>query len=127
MLWVVSSIVSKSRMTAVVLNCPDYMAIWLGITRVGGIVALLNTNLVGPHLTHAINLVNPKHIIVGAEIADDQTNNIAGIETLIEGPPSISIAPLGQPAIRKGFSLADQGEPLAKLDRKVIDQGRQRD
>src|SRR5215468_5009955 len=23
-------------------NCPDYMAIWLGITRVGGVVALIN-------------------------------------------------------------------------------------
>ena len=28
-------------------NCPEYIAIWLGITRVGGIVSLLNINLVG--------------------------------------------------------------------------------
>ncbi len=27
------------------LNCPDYLAIWLGLTRVGVRVALLNTNL----------------------------------------------------------------------------------
>ena len=26
-------------------NCPDYMAIWLGLTRAGVVVALLNTNL----------------------------------------------------------------------------------
>src|SRR5450755_3963348 len=25
-------------------NCPDYMTIWLGITRTGGIVSLINTN-----------------------------------------------------------------------------------
>src|SRR5690348_1569056 len=36
-------------------NCPEYMAIWLGITRVGGVVALLNTNLAGPSLAHCVN------------------------------------------------------------------------
>src|SRR5208337_2855460 len=51
-------------------NCPDYVAIWLGITRIGAIVALLNTNLVGDSLAHGINIVAPKHIIVGAALAD---------------------------------------------------------
>jgi fatty-acyl-CoA synthase len=50
-------------------NCPEYMAIWLGITRIGGIVALVNTNLSGDPLEHAINSVAPKHVIVGAELA----------------------------------------------------------
>src|SRR5271156_2684579 len=51
-------------------NCPEYFAIWLGITRVGGIVALLNTNLVGDALAYAVNLVAPKHIIVGAALVE---------------------------------------------------------
>lgn len=51
-------------------NRPDYMAIWLGITRVGGVVALLNTNLTGPALAHCINIVAPKHIIVATELID---------------------------------------------------------
>jgi fatty-acyl-CoA synthase len=51
-------------------NCPEYMAIWLGITRVGGIVSLLNTNLTGDSLAHSINLVAPKHVIVGADLVD---------------------------------------------------------
>jgi fatty-acyl-CoA synthase len=49
-------------------NCPEYMAVWLGITRVGGVVALVNTNLVGAALEHSINIVAPKHIIVGADL-----------------------------------------------------------
>lgn len=49
-------------------NRPDYMAIWLGITRVGSTVALLNTNLVGASLAHAIDLVSPRHAIVAAEL-----------------------------------------------------------
>jgi fatty-acyl-CoA synthase len=50
----------------VMANCPDYMAIWLGITRIGGVVALVNPNLVGASLEHAIKLAAPRHIIVGA-------------------------------------------------------------
>ena len=51
-------------------NCPEYMAIWLGITRIGGIVSLVNTNLTGDSLAHSINIVAPRHVIVGAELAD---------------------------------------------------------
>jgi fatty-acyl-CoA synthase len=46
------------------------MAIWLGVTRIGGIVALINTNLVGNQLLHAINLVAPRHVIAGGEFVD---------------------------------------------------------
>src|SRR4029077_12576979 len=35
-------------------NRPEFMALWLGITRVGGVVALLNTNLTGAPLVHCI-------------------------------------------------------------------------
>jgi fatty-acyl-CoA synthase len=52
------------------LNCPDYMAIWLGVTRIGGIVALVNTNLVGEQLAHSLKIAAPKHIIVGNELVD---------------------------------------------------------
>jgi fatty-acyl-CoA synthase len=50
-------------------NRPEYMAIWLGITRAGGAVALLNTNLAGASLAHCIDIVAPKHIIVAAGLA----------------------------------------------------------
>jgi fatty-acyl-CoA synthase len=52
------------------LNCPDYMAIWLGVARIGGIVALVNTNLVGEQLAHSLKIAEPKHIIVGDELVD---------------------------------------------------------
>ncbi|MBV8454047.1 MAG: long-chain-acyl-CoA synthetase, partial [Deltaproteobacteria bacterium] len=50
-------------------NSPEYFAIWLGITKVGGIVSLLNTHIVGDSLAYCINIVAPKHIIAGAEFA----------------------------------------------------------
>ena len=48
-------------------NRPEFLAIWLGITRAGGVVALINTNLTGQSLCHCINIVAPKHVIVAAE------------------------------------------------------------
>jgi fatty-acyl-CoA synthase len=45
------------------------MAIWLGITRIGAVVSLVNTNLSGSSLAYALTLVAPKHVIVGAELA----------------------------------------------------------
>jgi fatty-acyl-CoA synthase len=51
-------------------NCPEYLAIWLGITRIGGVVSLLNTNLVGDSLLHSINAVAAKHVIFSVEFTD---------------------------------------------------------
>jgi fatty-acyl-CoA synthase len=51
-------------------NRPEYMAIWLGITRAGGAVALINTNLVGASLAHCIDVVDPKHVIVAPDLVE---------------------------------------------------------
>ena len=61
-------------------NCPEYLAIWLGITRIGGVVSLLNTNLVGPSLAHCITITSPRYIIVAAELLDALCNALAGSE-----------------------------------------------
>ncbi len=45
-------------------NCPDYVAIWLGLTRAGCVVALINTNLVGDALLHSIGVAQSTRIIV---------------------------------------------------------------
>jgi fatty-acyl-CoA synthase len=51
-------------------NRPEYLAIWLGVTKIGGVVALVNTHLRGPSLAHCINTVTPRHIIVDADLAE---------------------------------------------------------
>ena len=37
-------------------NRPEYLAIWLGLTSVGVVVALINTQLRGPSLAHCIDV-----------------------------------------------------------------------
>ncbi|MFZ0676441.1 long-chain-acyl-CoA synthetase [Candidatus Binatus sp.] len=90
-------------------NCPDYIAIWLGITRVGGIVSLLNTNLVGDSLAHAINIVEPKRIIVSAALVE------AFAAVVPKLPPEIQNWAHGENSL--GFSRIDREiEPQAGDD-----------
>ena len=60
-------------------NRPEFLALWVGVTRVGGVVALLNTNLTGTALAHCINVVDPKHIIVAAELLEALTSARANV------------------------------------------------
>jgi fatty-acyl-CoA synthase len=50
-------------------NCPDYMAIWLGLSGIGVTVALINTNLSGELLAHSLRLVGPRYVIAGATLS----------------------------------------------------------
>jgi len=73
--WALEQGLAKGEVVCLLMtNRPEYFAIWLGITSVGGVVALLNTNLVGPSLAHCIHVVSPKHIIVAGEFVDALTN-----------------------------------------------------
>src|SRR3989442_1705256 len=72
--WALDQSLAKGDAVCLLMpNRPEYMAIWLGITRVGGVVSLLNTNLAGPSLAHCIRLVGPKPIIVAGELIDPLT------------------------------------------------------
>ena len=44
-------------------NRPDYIAIWLGLTQIGCVVALLNTNLAAEGLAHCLRSAAAKHVI----------------------------------------------------------------
>lgn len=67
--WAKANGVMKGDTVALMMaNRPEYLAIWIGIIRIGGAVALLNTNLTGQALAHCVSIVTPKHVIVGAEL-----------------------------------------------------------
>jgi fatty-acyl-CoA synthase len=66
--WALEHLAKGEVVCLLVPNRPQYLAIWLGITRVGGIVALINTNLIGAALSHALTVATPKHVIVAAEL-----------------------------------------------------------
>ncbi|NEV76384.1 long-chain-acyl-CoA synthetase [Rhodopseudomonas sp. BR0C11] len=69
--WALEHGIGKGVIVGLLMpNRPDYLAIWLGITKIGGVVALLNTHLTGPSLAHCIDVAAPSHIIVANELND---------------------------------------------------------
>jgi fatty-acyl-CoA synthase len=66
--WALHQGIAKGDVVALLMpNRPEYLAIWLGLTRAGATVALLNTNLTGSSLAHCIDIVASRHVIVAAE------------------------------------------------------------
>jgi fatty-acyl-CoA synthase len=69
--WALSAGIEKGDTVCLLMpSRPDYIAAWLGITKVGGVVALINTKLVGPSLSHCIDAADAGHIILAADLAD---------------------------------------------------------
>jgi len=98
-------------------NRPDYFAAWLGITRTGGVMALLNTNLTGTPLAHCIDLAKAKHIIVAAELRDA----FERVKPLLKTAPKVWLHGGGSDAPRIDSDLeALSGAPLAENEHRAL-------
>lgn len=60
-------------------NCPDYPAIWFGLSKVGVASALINTNLDGEGLAHCINIVEAKAVIAAGDQAARTSSALSSI------------------------------------------------
>jgi fatty-acyl-CoA synthase len=89
---------SGDSVSLLMSNCTEYVAVWLGLTRIGVIVALLNSQLAGEVLAHSIKVANPKCLIVGADLAP----RVAAIRALL--PAALECRVFG--------SCAEQLQPL---------------
>ena len=79
-------------------NCAQYMAIWLGLSRIGVVAALINTNLAAEALVHSINIGAPRAIIVGSELASRliavHSQLPAGLLWRVYGQSAFDVVPL---------------------------------
>ena len=48
-------------------NRPEYVAMWLGLTKIGVVSALINHNQKMQALIHAVQIANAKAMIYGTE------------------------------------------------------------
>jgi fatty-acyl-CoA synthase len=62
-------------------NCAAYMAIWLGLSGIGCVVALVNTNLTGTSLAHCIDAASPKAVILAGSHVPQFTDAQAFLKT----------------------------------------------
>ncbi len=84
--WAIANGVRKGDVVGLMMpNRPEYLAVWLGIARAGGVTALLNTNLTGAALAHCVNIVKPKHVIVDAVMIESFRTAM----TTIDGGPTL--------------------------------------
>ena len=77
-------------------NCPEYVAIWLGLTRLGVTVALANTHLVGDALAHCLRIVSPRCMIVDAAhaAAVAAVRERLAVPCWVHGASSLDLLPL---------------------------------
>jgi fatty-acyl-CoA synthase len=106
-------------------NRPEYMAIWLGITRVGGVVSLLNTNVVGSSLAHCINIVAPAHIIVDASLIEPLTRarpDLAGSAKIwVHGASDDAFANVDRDVERHpGDPLSEREQPTVTIEDRAL-------
>jgi fatty-acyl-CoA synthase len=67
--WALSAGIEPGDTVCLIMpSRPDYIAAWLGITRVGGIVALIKIKLVGLSLSHCLNVADADHVILAEEL-----------------------------------------------------------
>jgi fatty-acyl-CoA synthase len=85
-LWATDQGLAKGDVVALLMpNRPEYMAIWLGLSRQGVITALINTQLRGASLAHCLYVAAARHIIVDAALAD----SLAEVAQTLESAPQV--------------------------------------
>lgn len=68
--WAMEQGVRKGDAVALFMeNRPDYLFAWLGLVKLGAIVALVNANLRGQPLAHSLAIARARHAIIGSELA----------------------------------------------------------
>jgi fatty-acyl-CoA synthase len=117
--WAFAHGVAKGETVALMMpNRPEYLAAWLGITRIGGVVALINTNLTDRALAHCVDVAAPRHAIVAAELIGAWTTAV----------PHLSQRPAlwAHGAEAEGFARIDRAlrryadGPLAAAERRPV-------
>jgi fatty-acyl-CoA synthase len=106
--WALENVAPGEVIGLLMPNRPEYLAIWMGITRVGAVVALINTNLAGASLAHAISSVSPKHLIV-APVLGQQLN---------EAVPEPSFRIWNHAGPTDDFTRNNREAPLPSHDRR---------
>jgi fatty-acyl-CoA synthase len=107
---------SGDRVALLMSNCAEYLPIWLGLTRIGVVVALLNSQLAGDVLAHSIKIADPTYLIVG----DDLASRVAAIRPLL--PAGLACCAL---VSNRHFEALEpqlahlSGEPLTPAEREA--------
>jgi fatty-acyl-CoA synthase len=69
--WGADQGIGRGEVVALLMeNRPEFVASWMGLAKLGAVIALINTNLTGKALRHAFAAASARHLIVGSECLD---------------------------------------------------------
>jgi fatty-acyl-CoA synthase len=122
--WAQSLGLKKGDAVALLMeNRPEYLFAWTGLVKIGVTVALINTNLRERALAHSLAISGAKHLVMGAELADNYASAIDDMQErlqvwttggLVQGTENLdaalakqSDAPLPKD-VRKGLTAGDK-------------------
>jgi fatty-acyl-CoA synthase len=97
-------------------NQPDYLVIWLGLTQIGCVVALLNTNLMSAAITHCLEGAAVEQVIVSPSLQDRTQDAMTRL------PPETKWWNHGAGSTLDDLSAATAqfpGEPLSAAERRT--------
>ncbi|MGA8172133.1 MAG: long-chain-acyl-CoA synthetase [Methylocystis sp.] len=116
--WALANELRKGDVVALLMgNRADYVAIWLGLTRVGVVVALLNTHLSAPALAHCLRISGARQAIV----ADALAPLCGEAAALLEAPFRILVHDREQCAESLKAAIASlSGESLSEDERREV-------
>jgi fatty-acyl-CoA synthase len=124
--WSLRQGLRKGEVVALLMtNGPEHFALWLGLTSVGCVVALLNTNLVGESLAHCIEVVEPRHLIMDTELAGTFGSARRGVKSApvvwIHGADDARFRRLDSEVLREsGAPLADAERPPLTIEDRAL-------
>ncbi len=117
--WATGHRLGKGDVVALLMpNRPEYMAVWLGLGRVGVTTALINPQLRGPSLRHALSVAKASHVIVDAEFAAA----VAALTGELDGAPTLwahGDSPFLWPRIDLALMTCGDG-PLTRAESRTV-------
>lgn len=89
-------------------NCPDYVAIWFGLSKVGLVTALINNHLEGDGLAHCVNIAESKAVICGG---DEASAMLSVQDQLQDAPPVWTLGGQAGLALEPALQAASPARP----------------
>jgi fatty-acyl-CoA synthase len=121
--WALGSGLGRGDVVALVMqNRPEYLEAWAGLAKAGVTTALVNVQLRGRALAHALRAAGAHHVILGAECLEawqslgDETPS--DMQVIVAGDPSASDPeriPAGAASLEELTKDCDETNPLRSV------------
>ncbi len=97
--WALGQGIGRGTVVGLLMeNRPEYLAMWLGLAKIGAVTALLNTHLRAEALSHSLQAAGCDRVLLGAEC-------IGTWQSLEHAPAGIAVFTVDDPAAQQQAGL----------------------